>query len=483
MKLSALRFTPIKNDLLAGLVTAFALIPEVIAFSILAGVDPKVGLYASFCTSVVIAFAGGRPGMISAAAGSMAMVMVLLVKEYGVQYLLVTTVLTGIIQIVAGWLKLGSLMRFVSRSVITGFVNALAILIFMAQLPELINVSWTVYALTALGLVIIYVLPRITKAIPSPLIAIVVITAIAMSCHLTINTIGDKGALPDSLPSFLWPSVPLNWETLRIVLPIALTLAAVGILESLLTANIVDEVTDTASNKNRECVGQGVANVVTGMMGGTAGCAMIGQTVINLKSGGRGRLSTLSAGVFLLVLSVGLGKWVAQIPMAALVAVMITVSVSTFNWQSIKDIRRMPVSSTIVMLVTVIVVVATHDLAKGVLAGVILSGLFFANKVERVLMVSSHKNKTGDVRIYTIVGQVFFASAERFISAFQVKEKIAEVHIDVTKAYFWDVTAVEALDNVIKKMTQMGTRVVVVGATGAQAEMLKKYSSQPIAYE
>lgn len=480
MKTSALRFTPIKNDLLAGLVTAFALIPEVIAFAILAGVDPKVGLYASFCTSVVIAFAGGRPGMISAAAGSMAMVMVLLVKEHGVQYLLVTTVLTGLIQILAGWFKLGSLMRFVSKSVITGFVNSLAILIFVAQLPELIHVSWQVYALTALGLLIIYLFPRLTKAVPSPLIAIVVITVISISCHLSIHTIGDKGALPDSLPSFMWPSVPLNWETLQIILPISLTLAAVGILESLLTANIVDEVTNTASNKNRECVGQGLANVVTGMMGGTAGCAMIGQTVINLKSGGRGRLSTLSAGVFLLILSVGLGEWVAQIPMAALVAVMITVSVSTFNWQSIKDIRKMPLSSTIVMLVTVIVVVVTHDLAKGVLAGVVLSGLFFANKVERVLMVSSHKNKTGDLRVYSVVGQVFFASAERFISAFQVKEKIQTVQIDIGKAYFWDVTAVAALDSVMQKMEQADIQVTVTGASDEQAEILKKYGTHTI---
>lgn len=480
MKTTALRFTPIKNDLLAGLVTAFALIPEVIAFAILAGVDPKVGLYASFCTSIVIAFTGGRPGMISAAAGSMAMVMVLLVKEHGTQYLLVTTVLTGIIQIVAGWFKLGNLMRFVSRSVINGFLNSLAILIFVAQLPELIHVSWQVYALTLLGLAIIYLFPYVTKAIPSALVAIVVVTVISISCHLTIHTIGDKGALPDSLPSLMWPTVPLNWATLKIILPIALTLAAVGILESLLTQNIVDEVTDTPSNKNRECVGQGIANIATGMMGGTAGCAMIGQTMINLKSGGRGRLSTLSAGVFLLILSVGLGHWVAEIPMAALVAVMITVSVSTFNWRSLRDIRKMPLSSTVVMLVTVVVVVITQDLAKGVLAGVVLSGLFFANKVERVLMVSSHKNKAGNLRVYTVVGQVFFASAERFTSGFHLKEKIQTVHINISKAYFWDVTAVAALDSVIQKMKQEGIDVSVVGASSEQADILKKYSVQPI---
>ena len=319
----------IRNDLLAGMVVALALIPEAIAFSIIAGVDPKVGLYASFSMATVIAFAGGRPGMISAATGAMALVMVTLVKDHGLQYLLAATVLTGVLQIVAGWLKLGALMRFVSRSVITGFVNALAILIFMAQLPELTGVAWPVYAMTAAGLGIIYLFPYVTRVVPSPLVAIVVLTAVSIGLGLDIRTVGDMGTLPDSLPVFLLPEVPLDLETLRIIFPVSATLAVVGLLESMMTASIVDELTDTGSNKNRECVGQGVANIATGFLGGMAGCAMIGQSVINVKSGGRGRLSTLAAGVLLLVLVVFAGDWVARIPMAALVAVMIMVSIGT----------------------------------------------------------------------------------------------------------------------------------------------------------
>ncbi|MBA3625411.1 MAG: SulP family inorganic anion transporter, partial [Methylibium sp.] len=330
----------VRGDLLAGLVVALALIPEAIAFSIIAGVDPKVGLYASFSIAVIIAFTGGRPGMISAATGAMALVMVTLVKEHGLQYLLAATVLTGVLQMLAGALRMGSLMRFVSRSVITGFVNALAILIFQAQLPELTNVSWVVYAMTAAGLALIYGMPYLTRAVPSPLVTIVVLTAVALALDLDIRTVGDMGQLPDSLPVFLLPDVPLNWQTLQIVLPYSVTLAVVGLLESMMTASIVDELTDTASDKNRECVGQGVANIATGFIGGMAGCAMIGQSVINVKSGGRGRLSALAAGVFLLVMVVFLGDWVARIPMAALVAVMIMVAIGTFNWESIRKLRE-----------------------------------------------------------------------------------------------------------------------------------------------
>ena len=325
-------FSNVRNDLLAGLVVALALIPEAIAFSIIAGVDPKVGLYASFCIATVIAFTGGRPGMISAATGAMALVMVMLVKDHGLQYLLVATLLTGVLQIIAGLLQLGKLMRFVSRSVITGFVNALAILIFMAQLPELTNVTWHVYAMVAAGLGIIYLLPYVTKAIPSPLIAIVALTLFSVFMGLDVRTVGDMGELPDSLPVFLIPDVPWTWETLQIVFPVSLTLAVVGLLESMMTAQIVDDLTDTPSNKNRECIGQGVANITSGFIGGMAGCAMIGQSVINVKSGGRGRLSALAAGVFLLIMVVFIGDYVAMIPMAALVAVMIMVSIGTFNW-------------------------------------------------------------------------------------------------------------------------------------------------------
>lgn len=465
----------IRNDLLAGVVVALALIPEAIAFSIIAGVDPKVGLYASFSIAVVTAFAGGRPGMISAATGAMALLMVTLVKEHGLQYLLAATVLTGLLQVLAGWLKLGVLMRFVSRSVITGFVNALAILIFMAQLPELTNVSWHVYAMTAAGLGIIYLFPYVTKTVPSPLVAIVVLTAVAIYLGLDIRTVGDMGTLPDSLPVFLLPDIPLNFETLAIIFPVSATLAVVGLLESMMTASIVDDLTDTNSNKNRECVGQGVANIVTGFLGGMAGCAMIGQSVINVKSGGRGRLSTLAAGVFLLLMVVFLGDWVARIPMAALVAVMIMVSIGTFSWTSIRNLREHPKSSSVVMLATVIVVVATHDLAKGVLVGVLLSGFFFASKVGRILHVRSQTQDEGRVRYYTVTGQVFFASAERFVGAFDYKEVIEKVRIDVGHAHFWDITAVSALDKVVIKFRREGTEVEVLGLNEASATLVDKF--------
>lgn len=466
----------VPNDLLAGLVVALALIPEAIAFSIIAGVDPKVGLYASFSIAVVTAIAGGRPGMISAATGAMALVMVTLVKEHGLQYLLAATVLTGLLQICTGWMRLGVLMRFVSRSVITGFVNALAILIFMAQLPELTGVTWHVYAMTAAGLAIIYLLPYLTRAIPSPLVAIVVLTGVAMFLGLDIRTVGDMGTLPDSLPLFLLPDVPLNLETLAIIFPVSATLAVVGLLESLMTASIVDDLTDTPSDKNRECVGQGLANVATGFLGGMAGCAMIGQSVINVKSGGRARLSTLAAGVFLLLMVVFLGDWVARIPMAALVAVMIMVSIGTFSWASLRNLRTHPGSSSVVMLATVVVVVATHDLAKGVLVGVMLSGVFFAHKVGRLLWVRSMSCDEGRGRHYHVHGQVFFASAERLAGSFDYKEAIDKVRIDVSHAHFWDITAVSALDKVVIKFRREGAEVEVIGLNEASATLVDKFS-------
>ena len=469
-------FGNVRNDLLAGLVVALALIPEAIAFSIIAGVDPSVGLYASFCIATVIAFTGGRPGMISAATAAMAVVMVTLVKEHGLQYLLAATVLTGVLQIVGGWLRIGSLMRFVSRSVIPGFVNALAILIFMAQLPELTDVSWVVYVMVAAGLGIIYLFPYLTRAVPSPLVAIVVLTIVAMALGLDIRTVGDMGTLPDSLPIFLLPDVPLTMETVSIVLPFSMTLAAVGLLESMMTASIVDDLTDSPSNKNREAVGQGVANIASGLLGGMAGCAMIGQSVINVKSGGRGRLSTLAAGLFLLVLVVFLSDVVAIIPMAALVAVMIMVSIGTFDWASIRQLREHPPSSSVVMLSTVFVVVATHDLARGVLVGVLLSGFFFAHKVGRILHVGSQTDAEGFRRTYTVTGQVFFASAERFIAAFDFREVIDEVCIDVTRAHFWDITAVSALDKVVVKFRREGTRVEVIGMNEASATLVDRFA-------
>ena len=469
-------FSNVRNDLLAGLVVALALIPEAIAFSIIAGVDPKVGLYASFCIAVVTAFVGGRPGMISAATAAMAVLMVTLVKEHGLQYLLAATVLTGLLQIIAGWARFGALMRFVSRSVVTGFVNALAILIFMAQLPELTNVTWHVYAMVAAGLAIICGFPHLTKAVPSPLVAIVVLTGVSLYLGLDIRTVGDMGKLPDTLPLFLLPEVPLNLETLRIILPVSVTLAVVGLLESMMTASIVDDLTDTNSNKNRECVGQGVANIASGFLGGMAGCAMIGQSVINVKSGGRGRLSTLAAGTLLLIMVVFAGEWVGMIPMAALVAVMIMVSIGTFSWSSIRSIREHTKSSSIVMVATVVVTVGTHDLARGVLVGVLLSGFFFAHKVGRILRVTSRAEDQGRLRVYTITGQVFFASADRFVKHFDYKEVIEKVRIDVTRAHFWDITAISALDKVVIKFRREGTAVEVVGLNAASATMVDRFA-------
>jgi SulP family sulfate permease len=466
----------IRSDLLAGLVVALALIPEAIAFSVIAGVDPKVGLYASFAIALVIAFTGGRPGMISAATGAMALVMVTLVKEHGLQYLLAATLLTGLLQIVAGALRLGVLMRFVSRSVITGFVNALAILIFLAQLPELIGARWVVYVMVAAGLAIIYLFPYLTRSIPSPLVCIVALTCVAIWFGLDVRRVGDMGDLPTTLPVFLFPEVPFNFETLKIILPYSITLAIVGLLESLLTAAIVDDLTDTASNKNRECAGQGVANIVSGLLGGMAGCAMIGQSVINVKSGGRGRLSTFAAGLFLLLLIVFSSEWVERIPMAALVAVMIMVSIGTFNWDSLRKLRVHPKSSSIVMIATVLVVVFTHDLARGVLVGVLLSGLFFARKVGRILHVGSTSADDGAVRLYTITGQVFFASTESFIAGFDFKEAIERVRIDVSHAHFWDISAVTALDKVVLKFRREGTDVEIVGMNEASATLVDKFA-------
>ncbi|MGD9385800.1 MAG: SulP family inorganic anion transporter, partial [Thioalkalispiraceae bacterium] len=460
-------FANIRGDLLAGLVVALALIPEAIAFSIIAGVDPKVGLYASFCIAVVIAFVGGRPGMISAATGAMALLMITLVKEHGLEYLLAATLLTGVLQIGAGYLKLGSLMRFVSRSVVTGFVNALAILIFLAQLPELnpatVGVTWHVYAMTAGGLAIIYLFPYLTKTIPSPLVTIVVLTALAIFLDLDIRSVGDMGELPDTLPIFLWPDVPLNLDTLLVILPYSISLAVVGLLESLMTATIVDDLTDTNSDKNRECKGQGIANISAGMLGGMAGCAMIGQSVINIKSGGRGRLSTFTAGFFLLLMVVFLGEWVAKIPMAALVAVMIMVSIGTFSWESLWNLKKHPKSSSIVMLTTVVVVVATHNLAYGVFVGVLLAALFFANKVGQYKYVVSQLSSDGLSRTYQVVGQVFFASADKFAESFDFKEALDKVVIDLCQAHFWDITAVGALDKVVLKFRREGTEVEIIG--------------------
>ena len=464
-----------RGDILAGIVVALALIPEAIGFSVIAGVDPRVGLYASFSIAVITAFVGGRPGMISAATAAIAVLVVPLVRDHGVEYLFAATILMGILQFVAGLLRLDLLMQFVSRSVITGFVNALAILIFLAQVPQLTGVTWHTYAMVMAGLAIIYLLPRLTRAVPSPLVAIVILSAVAVWQGLPVNRVGDMGELPGSLPAFLVPNVPLTLETLRIILPYSLTMAAVGLLESLLTAQIVDDLTDTPSDKNRETKGQGFANLVTGFLGGMGGCAMIGQSVINVKSGGHTRLSTFVAGAFLLFLIVVLGPWVAQIPMPALVAVMIMVSIGTFSWTSVKNLRQHPWHSSVVMVATVVVVVWTHDLARGVLIGVLLSGLFFASKVRNLFAVTSELRSDGLTRTYTLTGEVFFASVERFVASFDFKEVIDRAVIDVRRAHFWDISAVAALDKAVLKFRREGTAVEVVGLNEASATMIDRF--------
>jgi len=389
--------------------------------------------------------------------------------------------LTGVLQILAGFLRLGDLMRFVSRSVVTGFVNALAILIFMAQLPELTDVTWHVYAMTAAGLGIIYLfplLPVIGKSVPSPLVCIVVLTAIAMTVGMDIRTVGDMGDLPDTLPIFLWPDVPLTFETLQIIFPYAAGLAVVGLLESMMTATIVDDLTDTTSDKNRECKGQGIANIGSGLLGGMAGCAMIGQSIINIKSGGRGRLSTFLAGAFLLIMVVFLDEWLKQIPMAALVAVMIMVSIGTFSWDSIKNLRAYPLNSNIVMVVTVIVVVATHNLAIGVFVGVLLASLFFANKIGRFMVVKSQDEggEGQEARTYHVIGQVFFASSDQFVQSFDFKEVLTQVTIDLSHAHFWDITSVSALDKVVIKFRREGAAVDIIGMNEATKTVVDKFA-------
>jgi high affinity sulfate transporter 1 len=452
----------IRGDVLAGMVVAMALIPEAIAFSIIAGVDPMVGLYASFCIAVVIAFVGGRPGMISAATGATALLMVTLVADHGLQYLLAATILTGIIQIIMGVLKLGRLMKFVPRSVMVGFVNALAILIFTSQLSHFVGETWAMYAMVIGALAMIYILPRFTKAVPSPLVAIVVITVIAVMTGSGVRTVGDMGELTQALPLFLIPDIPLNFETLQIIFPYSLSIAIVGLVESLLTATIVDDMTDTTSNKNKEARGQGIANIVSGFFGGMAGCAMIGQSVINVKSGGRGRLSSVVAGVFLMLLILVLNDFLVQIPMAALVGVMIMVSIGTFDWSSLKTLHKAPVTDTLVMVATVITVLMTHDLSKGVLVGIILSAIFFASKISKV-KVTTLASESSHKKVYRVSGQLFFASVTEFVESFKYNENVKEISLDLTHAHLWDDSAVGAIDKVVIKYHQNGVKVNLVG--------------------
>lgn len=468
-------FSNVRGDLLAGTVVALALIPEAIAFSIIAGVDPKVGLYASFCIAVVTAFVGGWPGMISAATGAMALVMVTLVADHGLSYLFAATLLTGAIQIVFGLLKLGRYMRFVPRAVMTGFVNALAILIFMAQLPFLIGHGPLVIGVVAVGLGIIYGLPTVTKVVPSPLVAILVLTVASLwLADGALMRVGDMGALPTALPRFGLPDVPFTLETLRIIGPVSLALALVGLIESLLTASIVDEMTDTPSDKDRESRGQGIANLVSGLFGGMAGCAMIGQSVINVTSGGRGRLSTFAAGALLLFFILVLADWLVLIPMGALVAVMVMVSVGTFDWGSVRRIRAMPFTETLVMVVTVGTVVFTHNLALGVLVGIVLSSLLFAREVAHVAFMEDTLSPDGRTRTVTAVGQLFFVTVTGFLAHFDFQEDIDTVILDLSAAHVWDASAVGAIDKAVLRYRKRGVEVEIVGLNGPSASLVER---------
>lgn len=471
-------FSNIRTDVLAGLVVGLALIPESIAFSAIAGVDPQVGLYASFCIAVTIAFFGGRSAMISAATGAMALLMVTLVKDHGLQYLLAATILTGIIQVIAGYFKVAKLMRFVSQSVVYGFVNALAILIFVAQLPELSKMDSLGYLFVGLGLLVVYLfpyIPKIGKLIPSPLICIIVLSFTAFFIGADMRTVSDLGHFPDTLPIFLIPEIPLNFETLRIIFPYSITLATVGLLETMMTTTIVNEVTETEGDRHQECRGQGYANIVSGFMGGMAGCAMIGQSIINVSSGARTRLSTLVAGVFLLCLVVFLKDWLAYIPMAALVAIMIMVACTTFNWNSVRHFKKHPKQSNIVMLTVVMIVLVTHNLALGVFAGVLLSALFLVNKLESEVKVQS--KLINHTRYYVISGQIFFSSSDKFFQFFNFKEHIHKVEIDLSHAHVWDITSVNMLNNVVQKFKDQQIEVNVIGLNEASSTLVDRYTA------
>lgn len=463
----------LRTEVLAGLVVALALIPEAISFSIIAGVDPRVGLFASFTMAVSISFLGGRPAMISAATGAVALVIAPVMRDHGFEYLVATVLLAGVLQVILGVLGVARLMRFIPRSVMVGFVNSLAILIFLAQLPHLTHVPWPVYPLVAAGVLLMVFLPKLTRAVPAPLVAILAVTLFVMLTSVSVPTVSDEGKLPDSLPSLFWPNVPWNLDTLRIIAPYAVGMALVGLLESLMTARLVDDITDTHSAKGREAWGQGAANIITGFFGGMGGCAMIGQTMINVKaSGARTRISTFLAGVFLLILVVGLGDLVGDIPMAALVAVMIMVSVGTFDWHSIRPrtLRRMPRSETIVMLSTVVVVVLTHNLAIGVVVGVLVAMALFARRVADFTTVGEVEHPDDDTKVYAVTGELFFASSNDLVNQFDYRGDPDNVIIDLTHSHIWDASTVATLDAITTKYERYGKTARIVGLNAASAE-------------
>ncbi|MGB2968610.1 MAG: SulP family inorganic anion transporter [Candidatus Nanopelagicales bacterium] len=475
------KYTPrvIRTETLAGLVVALALIPEAISFSIIAGVDPKVGLYASFTMAVTIAFLGGRPALISAATGAIALVVAPLAREYGVQYLFAAVILGGIFQVILAAGGIAKLMRFIPRSVMIGFVNALAILIALAQLPSLIDVPWLVYPMVLVGIAMIVVLPRLTTAVPAPLVAILGLTGVTLLASLNVPNVGDEGTLPDSFPQFLLPDVPFTTETLGIIAPYALAVALVGLMESLMTAKLVDDITDTHSNKTRESWGQGCANVVTGFFGGMGGCAMIGQTMINVKSAGaRTRLSTFLAGLFLLILVVVFGDVVSRIPMAALVAVMLMVAAATFDWHSVKlsTLRRLPKTERFVMVVTVAVVVVTSNLAIGVIVGVVVAMVMFARRVAHMVDVSVVMDPDDQTRIYKVTGELFFAISNDLVFQFNYATDPHDVVIDMSDAHIWDPSAVAALDSIQTKYESKGKTAIIVGMNRASQALHSRHA-------
>ena len=466
-------FGNVKNDVLSGMVVAMALIPEAIAFSIIAGVDPMIGLYASFCIAVVISFTGGRPAMISAATGATALLMGTLVKEHGLEYLLAATILTGILQFILGALRVGQFMKFVPRSVMIGFVNALAILIFTAQLPHFVGQGWEMYAMVAGSLAIIYILPRFTKAVPAPLIAIIIMTIVAITTGAPLKTVGDMGNLSSTLPVFLLPDIPFNFETLQIIFPISLAIAFVGLLESLLTSQIVDDMTDTPSDKNKEARGQGIANVVSGFFGGMAGCAMIGQSVINVSSGGRGRLSTFVAGVFLMLLIIVFNDILVQIPMGVLVGIMFMVSIGTFDWGSLTRFHKTPISDTTVMIITVITVVSTDNLSIGVFVGVLLSAIFFVAKISKVHIEEAFDSNTRTM-VYTVTGQIFFASIDSLMNQIEFSVDADYIVLDFSNSHVWDDSAVAAIDKLVLKFSENDKETRITGLNKDSSQLVKR---------
>ncbi|WP_020006579.1 SulP family inorganic anion transporter [Salinicoccus albus] len=461
------------TNIMAGIVVALALIPEAIAFSIIAGVDPMVGLYASFLIAVIISFAGGRPAMISGATGAIALLVVPLVSEYGVEYLLTATILMGVIQILLGVLKVGKLMKFIPNSVMIGFVNALAIMIFMSQIEHIFGISFDTYIYVIITLLILYILPRFLKKIPAPLIALVVLTSAYLMTGSDLRTVGDLGSIDRSLPSFLIPDVPFNWETLQIILPYSISMAIVGLVESLLTARIVDNATDTYSSKNRESRGQGIANFITGFFGGMGGCAMIGQSVINVKSGATTRLSTFTAGIFLMFLIIVLGNWVVQIPMPILAGIMVMVSIGTFDWGSFRYLQKAPRTDAFVMLITVIIVLFTSNLAIGVIAGVLFSAIFFATKISKV---DIHFESLKNVNILRFEGQIFFASIDTMIAQIEFKKYDKPVQLDFSQSHLWDDSAVDAIDTIVRKFEEKGNTVYVSRLNADSRKIVKELS-------